>query len=217
MIPKDWSEVDIELFVKLYPTFKEETLTNSEKIKNKQSQLSIIKNISFEDAENCTVKEAHKVKELLTKEMPTRIVRRFSLPKYEINEHTGVSECIGKTTYRFNIDANDLNAGGYVGVMNAIKDDPIKNMHVSIFNLATPIKRTVKGWTDYEFKHSEVGDRMNEFKKLPLNIAYPISVFFLNLLENLTPVMEDYLSKSMEKMSKELDKTKEDLLNGDGQ
>jgi len=170
--------------------------------RQKQSQLSIIKNISFEDAENCTVKEAHKVKELLTKEMPTKIVEKFKL--------NGI-------TYRFNIDANDLDAGGYVGVMNAIKDDPIKNMHVSIFNLATPIKRTVKGWVDYEFKHSEVGDRMNEFKKLPLNIAYPISVFFLNLLENLTPVMEDYLSKSLEKMSKELDKTKEDLLNGDGQ
>ena len=201
MIPKDWSEVDIELFVKLYPTFKEDTLTDTQIIDNKIKQLSIIKNISLEDASLCTTKEAHKVKELLTKEMPTKIVEKFKL--------NGV-------TYRFNIDANDLDAGGYVGVMNAIKDDPIKNMHVSIFNLTTPINLTVKGWVDYEFKHSEVGDRMNDFKKLPLNVAYPISVFFLNLLENLTPVMEDYLSKSLEKMSKELDKTREDLLNGDG-
>ena len=204
MIPKDWSEIDIELFVKLYPTFKDKGLDANEIIENKQLQLSLIKNISFEDAEYCLKSEAIKVKELLDSPIPKKIVKYFKL--------NGV-------TYRFNTSANELDSSGYIGVMNAIKEDPIKNMHLSIFNLATPVKYSWlrSKWVSYDFKPSEVIDRINDFKRMPINIAYPIAVFFLTLSKDLTNVTQDYLSQSLMKMEKEINATKEDLQNMVGQ
>jgi hypothetical protein len=218
MIPKNWKEVTIELFTKLYPTFKTEEMTDTDIVDNKIKQLSYIKGISLEEAEMCTVSEGNKVKELLALPIPTKIVKYFSLPKYEVDKDTGENKCVGKITYRFNVSSNDLNAGGYIGVMNAIKEDPIKNMHVTMFNLATPVKYSWwrAKWVGYDFKPSEVGDRLEEFKQLPISIAYPIAVFFLTLSKVLTPVTQDYLSQSLEIMKKSLKETKEDLRDSDG-
>lgn len=204
MIPKDWTGINIEQFVKLYPTFKTGEMTDIEIIDNKVKQLSIIKGIDLVDAENCTVIEANKVKLLMETKLPTKIVKYFKL--------NGI-------TYRFNSNANELDCSGYVGGMNAIKEDPIKNMHVSLFNLASPVKYSWwrAKFVPYEFKNHEVSERMEEFKQLPISVAYPIAVFFLTLSNNLTPVMEDYLSKSLRKMEKKLKETKEDLLNTAGQ
>jgi hypothetical protein len=203
MIPKNWKEVTIELFTKLYPTFKTEEMTDTEIVDNKIKQLSYIKGISLEEAEMCTVSEGNKVKELLALPIPTKIVKLFKL--------NGI-------TYRFNVSSNDLNAGGYIGVMNAIKEDPIKNMHVTMFNLATPVKYSWwrAKWVGYDFNPSEVGDRLEEFKQLPISIAYPIAVFFLTLSKVLTPVTQDYLSQSLEIMKTSLKETKEDLRSSDG-
>lgn len=198
MIPKDWSQITIEQFVKLYPTFKTEGMTDTQIIDNKIKQLSIIKGIDLKQAELSTTSEAKEVKELLEQPFNDKIVKYF--------KHNGI-------TYRFNTSANELNSGGYIGVMNAIKDDPIKNMHVSMFNLATPVKYSWlrSKWVDYKFKPSEVSDRMNDFKTLPISFAYPIAVFFLTLSKNLTSVTEDYLSQSLKMMNKELTEIKEDL------
>lgn len=204
MIPKNWKDVNIELYSKLYPTFKTKGMTDTEIIDNKIKQLSLIKGISLEDAEKCTTLEANRIKELLELPLPTKIVKYFKL--------NGV-------TYRFNINANELEAGGYIGVMNAIKDDPIKNLHVSLFNLATPVKYKWyrAKWVAYEFEPSEVEDRMNDFKQLPMSIANPIAVFFSTLSKVLTPVTQDYLSQSLKILKTSLDETKEDLKGLDGQ
>lgn len=216
MIPKNWDEVSVDLFVKLYPTFKTGEMTDMEIIDNKVKQLSLIKGISLEQAELCTTSEANKVKLLLDTPLPTKIVKYFSLPRYKTNLETGEKVSDGKTTYRFNIDANELNSSGYVGIMNAIKEDPIKNMHATLFNLATPVYSLWR-LKSYEFSNAEVGDRMEEFKQMPISIAYPIAVFFLNLSKALIPVTEDYLMESLMKMEKELEETKADLLDTDGQ
>lgn len=204
MIPKDWSEINIKQFIKLYPTFNTEGMTDSEIVDNKIKQLSIIKDISLEDAENCTVVEANKVKLLLETPLPKKIVKYFKLH--------GI-------TYEFNTDANRLNTTGYVGVANAIKEDPIKNMNVSLFNLATPVKYSWlrARWIPYEFKNHEVGDRMRDFLDLPVSVGYPIAFFFSNLLESLTEDMEDYLSKSMKEAITNLENAKQDLQDMAGQ
>ncbi len=204
MIPKDWSEINIKQFIQLYPTFDTKDMTDMEIIDNKVKQLSIIKNIALEDAENCTVVEANKVKLLLETPIPEKIAKTFRLK--------GI-------VYQFNTDANALSAGGYVGSMNAIKDDPIKNMHVSMFNLAKPVKYSWlrAKWIPYEFKNEDIGDRMKDFLDMPISVAYPIAVFFLNLSKDLMPVMQDYLKESLTKMEKSLDGVKEDLLSMDGQ
>ncbi len=202
MIPNKWDNITVGTYSKLYPTFDTKDLEGVELVDNKINQLSIIKGISLDEAQNCNMKEVDRLSELLNAPLPTKIVKRFKL--------NGVN-------YRFNMDANQLNGGGYIGVMDSIKDDPIKNMHVTLFNLATPQKFSVKGWKDYEFKEHEVQERMDEFKQLPMCIAYPIALFFLTLLKNLIGDSGDFSSALMKRMSKILDETKADLIDGGGQ
>ena len=201
MIPKDWSQVTLEQYSKLHPTLTVEGLTDLELVDNKILQISILTGVSLEDAENSPQTYIDKVRELLETPMPTKIVRRFR---------------INKQNYEFNLDANSLKASGYIGIMDAVKDDPIKHLHRTMFNLCKPIKASYKGWKKYDFEPSEVTEKMNDFKLMPISVAYPMAVFFLNLLKHLIGDSEDYFSALMKKKSKELEEIKAALQNGVG-
>jgi len=202
MIPKDWSEVTLEMYTKLHPTLTVEGLSDLELVDNKINQISILTGLSLEDSENAPLTYMDNIKTLLETPLPTKIHRRFR---------------IGKQNYEFNLDANKLKQGGYVAIMNAIKDDSIKNMHMTMFNLAKPIKASFVGWKQFDFEPSEVTERLEEFKQMPISVAYPIAVFFLNLSRTLTEDLEGYFSKLMTSEKKKLEEIKADLLNGAGQ
>ena len=68
----------------------------------------------------------------------------------------------------------------------------------------------------YDFEPSEVTEKMNDFKLMPISVAYPMAVFFLNLLKHLIGDSEDYFSALMKKKSKELEEIKAALQNGVG-
>ena len=100
--------------------------------------------------------------------------------------------------------------------MNAVKDDSIKNMHLTMFNLAKPIKATWLGWKQFDFENHEVSERLEEFKQMPISVAYPIAVFFLSLSKGLTSVLGDCFDKLMTNEKKRLEEIKADLLYGVG-
>lgn len=202
MIPKDWSQVNLEQYSKLHPTLITKGMSDLERIDNKVKQISILTGLSLEEAENAPRTYLTDVVNLLKTPLPTKIHRRFR---------------IGKQNYEFNIDANKLNQSGYVAIMNAVKDDPIKHLHVTMFNLARPIKASWLGWKQFEFKPHEVSERLNDFKLLPVSMAYPIAVFFLNLSKDLISGSGDYFNKLLTNEMKKLDEIKADLLSGDGQ
>ena len=202
MIPKDWSQVTLEQYAKLHPTLTVEGLSDLELVDNKIKQISILTGLSLKDAENTPLTYMDSIRELLETPLPTKIHRRFR---------------IGRQNYEFNLDANKLKQGGYVGIMNAVKDDSIKNMHLTMFNLAKPIKATWLGWKQFDFENHEVSERLEEFKQMPISVAYPIAVFFLSLSKDLINGSQDYLKTSLEKMNKALSETKEDLVDTAGQ
>ena len=202
MIPKDWSQVTLEMYSKLHPTLITEGLSDLELVDNKINQVSILTGLSLKDAAYTPLTYMDSIRELLETPLPTKIHRRFK---------------IGNHNYEFNIDANKLKQGGYIGIMDAVKDDSINNMHVTMFNLAKPIKASFKGWKQYDLEQHEVTDRLNDFKQMPISVAYPIAVFFLNLSKSLTKDLEDYFDRLMTSEKMKLEEIKADLLSGDGQ
>lgn len=197
-----WNDITVEQYSKLYPTLKTEGMTDEEIVENTILQVSIIKGITEKEAEFTTIEETRQIQAFLRTPIPTKIHRFW--------KSNGIR-------YEFNIHADRIKAGGYIGIMNGVKDDPIKNLHLNLFNMCKPVKLTVKGWKPYEFKQHEVSERIEHFKDMPISVAYPIAVFFLNLSRNLTESMPDYLSEQMMKMTSKLDEIKADLVSGDGQ
>ena len=197
-----WNDITVEQYSKLYPTLKTVGMTDEEKVDNAILQMSIVKRIPIEQAQYTPKLEANEIVKFLKTDLPTKIHRFW--------KSNGIR-------YEFNINAERIKAGGYIGIMNGVKDDPIQNLHLNLFNMCKPVKLTVKGWKPYEFKQYEVTERIEEFKQMPISVAYPIAVFFLNLSKSLTKDIPDYLSGQMTKMTTKLDEIKAGLVNGDGQ
>lgn len=197
-----WNDITVEQYSKLYPTLKTEGLSDLELVDNTILQMSIIKRITIDQAQYTTTKEVKEIQDFLRSPLPTKIHRFW--------KSNGVR-------YEFNIHADRIKAGGYIGIMNGVKDDPIKSLHLNLFNMCKPVKLGLRGWKPYEFKQYEVTERIEEFKQMPISVAYPIAVFFLNLSKHLTKSTPDYLSEQMKKMTNKLDEIKADLTNGVGQ
>lgn len=197
-----WNNITVEQYSKLYPTLKTDGMTDDEIVQNTILQVSIIKGITEEEAEFTTIEETKKIQAFLRTELPTKIHRFW--------------KCNG-VRYEFNISAERITCGGYIGIMNSIKEDPIKNLHMNLFNMCKPVKLRLNGWKPYEFKQYEVSERIEDFKQMPISVAYPIAFFFLSLSKALIKDTPDYLSKQMMKMKKKLNEIEVDLVSGVGQ
>ena len=104
-------------------------------------QVYIVKVITDDEAELTTIEETKQIQAFLRTPLPTKIHRFWKA--------NGIR-------YEFNISAERIDTGGYIGIMNGIKEDPIKNLHINLFNMCKPVKLRLKGWTPYEFKQHEV-------------------------------------------------------------
>lgn len=200
-LPKNWDEISLDAYSRLYPLIKEKPKTALEQVNLNYRRIMSVMDCEVEDVDMLTVDEVTKFNNLITSEMPTKIYKRFKVNGYK---------------YEFNLDANTLNAGGYASIMTDIQDKPYNMIYKIMFNIATPIKLTPMGYKPYEFEKTEIHERMEEFKQMPISVANPIAFFFCSLSKALTEVTEDYLSNQMKKMQTSLDHLKEDLQNTDG-
>jgi len=151
-----WNDITVEQYSKLYPTLKTIGMTEEEKVDNAILQMSIIKRITIEEAQYTPKTEANKIIEFLRSPLPTKIHRFW--------------KCNG-IRYEFNIHADRIKGGGYIGIMNGVKEDSIKNLHLSVFNMCKPVKLGLRGWKPYEFKQYEVTERIEDFKQMPISGA----------------------------------------------
>lgn len=199
----DWSKITVEQFVKTQAIIKEDPVDELDLHAQKKLVAEIITGKSIEEIENMLMADIDNIYlECLTPSLPKKIVRRFKL--------NGIK-------YEFNLDATELTSGKYMSIMEAIKENPLDNLHMTLYNLSTPIKRNaIGGFRRYNFEPSEVHKRIEDFKQMPITIANPIAVFFCNLSVHLTNVSEYYLLKKMETMTKEMNELSADLVDGVG-
>ena len=189
MIPKTWDNVTVENYVALQRSLKKE---------GNPFDL-IIERVCYITGKS--VEEVKKKKNLIKLASINRLLNK-PLPKRRLTHFR-----LNGVRYRA-INASDITADRYTSIMDCSKRDSLTYLHQVMFLVSTPQKFGFKskfpfiGWKDYEFSPSEVPTRIEEFKKLPMKVAYPNSVFFCELSKRFKTLIQDYSDKQMEKLIK---------------
>jgi hypothetical protein len=191
-----WDNISIEQFAELQATFKDKPDNAVDKLNQKILQVSIITGKDLEEVEKMTLDDLKEIEDLLHSPLPTKIHKRFT---------------VGGVVYRFMTNPNELTAGEYMSIMEAAKDNPFEALHRIMFDIARPIKLTLKGWKDYELEDHEIADRIEDFKKMPISVANPIAVFFCRLSKDLTSALVDYSHKELQKQTERMKKMEKEI------
>ena len=196
-IPKSWDEVTIEQYAKIKRIQKREETTDTQRIDNLISIVQVILNCSIDEAEQLTIKEMEQINEFIKSPVNQKIVKEFKTQgiRFEIE-----------------LNPNELNAWRHAGVMEAIKDVDA-NMNSVIFYLAKPFKYRWLRKNYFELTEAQIPEVIKGFSQLPVSMAYPIVVFFFNLLEELTNCFLDYSENELKKINQALTTEKQNLLN----
>lgn len=195
MIPNKWDNITIDQYIRVVESARRETDDPLTILNEKVKQVSIVTGLPEDEVEDLTLDQIKEIKTLLDSEMPHIKPRRFKFK--------GV-------TYRPIYDPKELTGGKYSAIMNLCQD-PLNKLHQILFLLCVPQKRTLFGWKDYEFESNEMGDKIKEFRELPMGIANPISVFFCALSENLMKAIQDYSDQKLQTLVDQGKQVLEDL------
>lgn len=203
-LPKNWSQVTIGQFVNLLPS----SYKDMSEITANIHTLSILGNISKDEVRSMLVEDIKKKSSTLS--------FLDELPK----EHYKATFKLNGQRYRVEPNANKMSAGSYITTMHLFQDlanDPEKiekNLHIILAQVVQPIKRKWFKWVEVEKDRMEIAEDFYNY--LPMDIAYPICVFFCNLLKELTPIIDDYSIKKLQQTKAKLMQVQKDLANGDG-
>ncbi len=186
IIPRNWNQVTVEMFQELSKTFKEEPQTVSGAMDLLIKRAVILTDLEVSEIEELPIEELYKVNDLLKKPMPEKI------PKYI--KHKG-------HLYAIRLNPKEESARVHMAVMNNCKEDGIKSMHRIMFSVCRPIKSL---WSQKELKLSptEIEQRIEDFKQLPISLVNPVVVFFWALTNRLMTDILEYSDEKMKEMQK---------------
>ena len=196
-----WNDVTIEHFAEIQKILEDEPKTALDVHNTKVLIAEVLTGKSVAEIDNMLIDDLNKIHDFICSDMPSKMNKR-----YKIN---GI-------TYQFTPDATELSSGRYISIMEEIKGNPLDSLHKTLFNISTPVKRTLRGWKKYNLKPHQLHKEVEAFKKMPISIAHPIAVFFCNLSESLTNVLEDYSLNQMKTLTTEMNSLAADLKDGDG-
>ena len=194
-IPKNWDKIPLKNFVHYLEYMNEEAETLEQRFDLLYKRACAILDITVEEAKALSIEQQSQLIKLINKKMPTRLMLQF--------KHKGIK-------YRPIIKVEKLNGGKYAAIKNAAKRGTAKNLHQILFLVCEPVKFGFKkqfpfiGYKPYEFTPEEIGARINDFKDIPMEIANPISVFFLTLSKELSNLLNDYSVQHLLKLTEEM-------------
>lgn len=193
--PRNWNELTVGMYEKLYPTFSKEYKNPIDKI---IEQLMILTGAGIDEVERLKIEDFQDIQkdlQFLNTPIQSKLKKKF---------------WIGWKRFKFETNARKLNGGAYMSAMHIMENDANTKLHQVLFTIAKPInilgrEKKIRDYNQY------VEDNMESFKDIPMSVAYPIVSFFLTLSKRLTDFTEDYLVDHMQKMNKNLKTIKEDL------
>lgn len=125
---------------------------------------------------------------------------------------------IGKIKFKINRDIKEIKGGDYINLSEWCKDDSriMYNASKIMSTFCTPFKWNwlKMKWVKIKMKDDE---KWHLVSKCPATVAYPLTLFFCNLLTNLTNHIVDYSEKQLVQTAEELKYRAEALMkNGTG-
>lgn len=192
-IPRDWSQVTIEQYVLLQKTVTDKLLTQVERDELRITR-AIILTGGDDIEETTTMEELMWVDKLINTPMSTKISPRIRL---------------NGNLYRVILNPTKELASRFKMAMNAAKDGD-ENLHRLMFAICVPIKGIFRS-REIQLDGAETQKRVEDFKQLPVSIAYPISLFFCNLSKELSKNTHQYLDEMVTTMTTTLNQTQQSL------
>jgi len=203
-LPKTWNDITIGQYIDLLPS----AYKGMNEVEKVIHSLSILTEQSKDDIRALSIDQA--------KEYNSKLSFLNELP----SSHYKATFKLNGVKYRVEPNANKMSAGSYITTMHLFQDlanDPEKiekNLHIILAQVVQPIKRKGFKWVNYEIDRMKIAEDF--YNGLSMEVAYPICVFFCQLSKHLTPIIEDYSTKTLERTMKELTQMEKDLKSGDG-
>ena len=205
-LPHNWNEITIGQFIDLLPS-NYKGLNDVEQL---IYTLAVVTQSTKDEVRKLSIRDA--------KEYSSKLSFLNELPKGRVKLKFKLK---GKG-YIVEPDASKSSAGTYMSTMHIFQglqndEEHInKNLHIILAQVIKPTK-----WSWKKFKRIQVDVDIMElakllYEELPVSIAYPIIVFFCKLSKLLTPVINDYSTKTVSQTMEELLQVERALKGGGG-
>jgi hypothetical protein len=178
----NWNNISTLNFQKYAKTLKEKPESELERVQLLIKQNAILLGVTEYEAKKIPLGELQSVKNLLTTPIPQKIYETFKLHGL---------------WYEVIMNPKELTAERFAGVQEAAKND---DLALAMYYICRPFKLGFLRRKYFEFKESEIPERVKGFNDLPVTITYPITSFFLKTRSEFT----DYFLTSSIEISKRM-------------
>lgn len=229
-VPKTWDKVPLNNFIQFLEYRDEKPEGLKERIELIKKKSCAILGCGWDEVNKLTGPEQDKLSKLMGKKLPKRLMLSFKHQGQRYRFHIESKKrpnahAILEKIHE--IDTEGFNGGKYTAFKNVqkrqVKDGNFevygKYTHQLLFLSCEPRKFGFRkkfpfiGWNTKRFKSSEVKDKIESFKSLPLEVAYPMCSFFLAVSEALKDPMLDFLNLEIQNQIRELSQIQMDLEN----
>lgn len=188
-IPTTWFDVSIEKFPLIYDIVRDKDI---DPIDREIRVISIMSDVPVADIEKIRI---DKLKELIK---TVNFVFKMDFPKpVQMFRHNG---------YRWVVsyDITKISAGDFISISKLTESE-----ESIMANLPQLVAMFVKPYKLNWFKLKEIEmsyeDRIKHIQSMNVGIVYPLCVFFCKVIEDLHPIMEDYLVNQMKLMREKIE------------
>lgn len=188
-IPTTWFDVSIEKFPLIYDIVRDKDI---DPIDREIRVISIMSDVPVADIEKIRI---DKLKELIK---TVNFVFKMDFPKpVQMFRHNG---------YRWIVsyDITKISAGDFISISKLTESE-----ESIMANLPQLVAMFVKPYKLNWFKLKEIEmsyeDRIKHIQSMNVGIVYPLCVFFCKVIEDLHPIMEDYLVNQMKLMREKIE------------
>lgn len=198
-LPKSWNDVTIEQYLKIAKL----DVTKLDPIDVKIQLLSIFTGKDESAFVDMELTEFNK----LTRELSF-------LNTLNISDKIRYTFKLDGIKFQANIFVNEITTSEYFDLMSYCRDK--ETINSNLHNILAIFIKPKKRWffKSKNIKRSEVAELF--YKKLPITIAYPLSVFFCELLKNTTKGLKNYSEQQTKKAIRILKKEIGSQKSGDG-
>lgn len=227
-VPKSWNKIPLDNFIHFLEYRDEKPEGLKERIELIKKKSCAILGCTWDEVNQLTGPEQEKLSKLMGKKLPKRLMLSFKHKGQRYRFHIEGKKrpnahAILEKVHE--IDTEGFNGGKYTAFKNVqkrqVKDGVFetygKYTHQLLFLSCEPRVFGFRkrfpfiGWRTKKFNSSEVPDKIEGFKSLPLEVAYPMSSFFLAVSEALKDPMLDFLNVEIQNQIKELSRIRTDL------